>query len=47
MIIVGNGAILAGSIAMQKTMSLVFGIGFSGLYTFGLLWTMYGVMDRY
>ena len=47
MIIVGNAIVLGGSIAMQNTMSMVFGIGFCGLYTFGLLWSMYGVMDRY
>ena len=47
MVIVGNAVILGGAIAMQNTMSMVFGIGFSGLYTFGLLWSMYGVMDRY
>jgi hypothetical protein len=32
---------------MQNTTSIVFGFGGAGLYTFGLLWSMYGVMDRY
>ncbi len=47
MVIVGNVIILGAGIAMQNTMSIVFGIGCSALYTFGLLWSMYGVMDRY
>ncbi len=47
MIIVGNAVILGAGIVMQSTMSMVFGIGCSALYTFGLLWSMYGVMDRY
>ena len=47
MVIVGNAVILGGAIAMQNTMSMVFGIAGSGLYTFGLLWSMYGVMGRY
>lgn len=45
--IVGNAVILGGGVLMQSTMSMVFAIGGSGLYTFGLVWTMYGVMDRY
>ena len=47
MVIAGNAVILGACIAMQNTMSMVFGIAGSGLYTFGLLWSMYGVMDRY
>lgn len=47
MVIVGNTVILGAGIAMQNTTSIVFGIAGSGLYTFGLLWSMYGVMDRY
>lgn len=47
MVLAGNAVILGGAIAMQNTMSMVFGIGGSGLFTFGLLWSMYGVMDRY
>lgn len=47
MVIVGNALILGGTVLMQNTMSMVFGIAGSGLYTFGLLWSMYGVMDRY
>ena len=45
--IAGNTLILAGSIYMQNTASMMIGIGSSGLFTFGLLWSMYGVMDRY
>ena len=47
MIILGNVVIIGGGIAMQNTGSIVFGFAGSGLYTFGLLWSMYGVMDRY
>ncbi|HWA28207.1 MAG TPA: GYF domain-containing protein [Lacunisphaera sp.] len=47
LIIVVNAVILGAAIAMQSTMSMVFGIGCSALFTFGLLWTMYGVMDKY
>ena len=47
MVIVGNAVILGGAIVMQNTASMVFGIAGSGLFTFGLLWSMYGVMDRY
>ena len=34
-------------LGMAAGLSMVFGIAGSGLYTFGLLWSMYGVMDRY
>jgi hypothetical protein len=47
MLIAGNVVIIGGGIAMQNTASIVFGFAGSGLYTFGLLWSMYGVMDRY
>lgn len=47
MLIVGNGLLLAGGIAMQSLTSLVFAIGGMGLFTFGLLWSMYGVMGKY
>lgn len=47
LLIAGNTLLLGGAIAMQNTVSLVFGIGGSGLYTFALLWSMYGVMGRY
>jgi len=46
-VITGNTVILGGAIAMQNTASIVFGIAGSGLFTFGLLWSMYGVMGRY
>ena len=47
MIIAGNTVLIGGGILMQNTASIVFGFAGSGLYTFGLLWSMYGVMDRY
>lgn len=47
MLIAGNALLLGGGIAMQSLTSLVFAIGGMGLFTFGLLWSMYGVMDRY
>lgn len=46
-LVVGNALLLGGGIAMQSLTSLVFAIGGMGLFTFGLLWSMYGVMDRY
>lgn len=46
-IIVGNTIFLGAGIAMQSTVSIVFGIAGCGLFTFGLLWSMYGVMDNY
>lgn len=47
MLIAGNALLLGGGIAMQTLTSLVFAIGGMGLFTFGLLWSMFGVMDRY
>ncbi len=47
MLVVGNVLFLGGGILLQNTASIVFGIAGSGLYTWGLLWSMYGVMDRY
>lgn len=47
LLIAGNTVLLGSAIAMQNTISLVFGIGGSGLYTFALLWSMYGVMNKY
>lgn len=47
MLIAGNTVLIGGGILMQNTSSIVFGFAGSGLYTFGLLWSMYGVMDRY
>ncbi len=47
MVIGGNIVLIGSGIAMQNTASIVFGFAASGLYTFGLLWSMYGVMDRY
>lgn len=43
----GNAVLLGGGIAMQSLISLVFAIGGMGLFTFGLLWSMFGVMDNY
>jgi hypothetical protein len=47
MLVVGNSVLLGGGIAMQSLTSIVFAFGGMGLFTFGLLWSMYGVMDRY
>jgi hypothetical protein len=47
MLVAGNTVIVGGGILMQNTGSIVFGFAGAGLYTFGLLWSMYGVMDRY
>lgn len=47
MLVIGNALLLGGGIAMQSLTSLVFAIGGMGLFTFGLLWSMYGVMGKY
>lgn len=47
MLIVGNTVFIGGALCVPNTMSLVFGFAGSGLFTFGLLWSMYGVMDKY
>ena len=47
MILAGNGLLLGGALVFHNPISFVFGIGGSGLYTFALIWCMYGVMDRY
>ncbi|MBA4136791.1 MAG: hypothetical protein C0518_05690 [Opitutus sp.] len=47
MLVLGNGLLLGGGIAMQSLTSLVFAIGGMGLFTFGLLWSMFGVMGKY
>lgn len=47
MLFAGNGLLLGGAFCLQNTASFVFGIAGSGLFTFGLLWSMYGVMDNY
>lgn len=47
MLVAGNTIFLGTAIYMQNTASIVFGIAGCGLYTFGLLWSMYGVMDKY
>jgi hypothetical protein len=47
MIVVGNTVILGSGIYMQNTASIVFAIAGSGLFTFGLLWSMFGVMGKY
>ncbi len=47
MMISGNAILIGGGILMQNTTSIVFGFAGAGLYSFGLLWSMYGVMDRY
>lgn len=47
MIIVGNLVLYGIAFFMGSTTSWVFAIGGSGLYSWGLIWSMYGVMDRY
>ncbi len=47
MLVAGNAIFLGGALISPNTISLVFGIAGCGLLTFGLLWSMYGVMDRY
>ena len=47
MIIVGNAILYGTAFFMGSTISWVFAIGGSGLYSWGLIWSMYGVMDRY
>lgn len=47
MLVVGNTVFLGTALLVPNTISLVFGIGGCGLFTFALLWSMYGVMDRY
>jgi hypothetical protein len=47
MVVAGNAVIMGGGIYMQNTASIVFAIAGCGLFTFGLLWSMFGVMNRY
>jgi hypothetical protein len=47
MLIAGNAILFGSAIYLQNTVSLVFAIAGSGLFTWGLIWSMYGVMGRY
>ncbi len=47
MLITGNTLLVGGALISPNMISLVFGFAGCGLFTFGLLWSMYGVMDRY
>ena len=47
MLIVGNAVLYGGAFLLANTTSWVFAIAGSGLYSWGLIWSMYGVMDRY
>jgi hypothetical protein len=47
MVIAGNTVIMGGGIYMQNTASIVFAIAGCGLFTFGLLWSLFGVMGKY
>lgn len=47
MLILGNGVLLGTAISMQNTASFVFAIAGSGLFTWGLIWSMFGVMGKY
>jgi hypothetical protein len=45
--IIGNALFYGGAFYMQNTVSWVFAIAGSGLFSWGLLWSMFGVMGRY
>jgi hypothetical protein len=47
MLIVGNAVLYGGAFLMANTTSWVFAIAGSGLYSWGLIWSMYGVMGKY
>ena len=47
MLILGNAVLYVGAYFLANTTSWVFAIAGSGLYSFGLIWSMFGVMDRY
>jgi hypothetical protein len=47
MLIAGNAVLYGSAFYMANTTSWVFAIAGSGLYSWGLIWTMYSVMDRY
>ena len=47
LLLTGNAVFFGTAVYMQSTTSLVFGIAGCGIYTFGLSWSMYGVMDKY
>lgn len=47
MMIVGNAVLYGGAFLLANTTSWVFAIAGSGLYSWGLIWSMYGVMDKY
>jgi hypothetical protein len=47
MLVVGNGIFIGAGLLMGNTASLVFALGGCGVFTLGLLWSMYGVMGRY
>ena len=47
MLILGNAVLYVGAYFLANTTSWVFAIAGSGLYSFGLIWSMYGVMNRY
>jgi hypothetical protein len=47
MLLLGNAVLYVGAFFLANTTSWVFAIAGSGLYTFGLIWSMFGVMNRY
>jgi hypothetical protein len=47
MLIAGNAVLYGSAFYMGNTASWVFAIAGSGLFSWGLIWSMYGVMDRY
>lgn len=47
MLIAGNVILYGTAIYMENTISIVFAIAGSGLFTWGLIWSMFGVMGKY
>lgn len=47
LLLLGNGLLLGGAIFMGSLSSFVWAFGGMGLFTFGLLWSMFGVMGKY
>ena len=47
MLIVGNVVLFGTAIWMGNPVSMVFAIAGSGLFTWGLIWSMFGVMGKY
>jgi hypothetical protein len=46
-LVAGNALFYGAAFFLQNTASWVFAIAGSGLFTWGLIWSMFGVMNRY